>query len=172
SGMAVDTETGDGDGDDNPGDGDPGDGDGDPGDGDGDPTGFVPDEDIMTTADCDPITQDCPEGEKCVAYASSGGTWDANQCVTVKGDGALGDQCVYDGAAAGIDDCGETSVCWNALDVDGMLIGTCFPFCTGTIDDPMCNDPDTSCRVVNEGTIAVCLPNCDPLRSEERRVGK
>src|SRR5690606_38267222 len=125
-----------------------------------------PDEDIMTTADCDPITQDCPEGEKCVAYASSGGTWDANKCVTVKGDGAPGDQCVYDGAAAGSDDCGETSVCWNALDVDGMLIGTCFPFCTGTIDDPMCNDPDTSCRVVNEGTIAVCLPNCDPLLQE------
>ena len=129
---------------------------------------FIPDdEDIPGTANsCDPFMQDCPDGEKCVPYASSGGTWDANKCVTVTGDGATGDSCVYGGASSGTDDCDEENVCWNALDVDGQLIGTCFPFCTGGADNPVCADADQSCRIVNDGTIAVCLPNCDPLLQE------
>jgi hypothetical protein len=169
---AVEEETGDGDGD---GDGDnpttTGDGDGDPtGDGDGEPTttmGFVPDDDVIGFADCDPIAQDCPDGEKCVAYASSGGTWDANKCVMVTGTGSVGDSCVYDGASVGTDDCDQETVCWNGIDMgDGVLVGTCYPFCTGSLDNPMCLDADTSCRVVNDGVIAVCLPNCDPLLQE------
>jgi len=169
--LGDDETTGDGDSstseDESTGDGDPtGDGDGDPttGDGDGDDTGgFVPTIDMTTAAICDPFAQDCPEGEKCVAYASSGGTWDANKCVTVTGSGTAGDTCVYGGAAAGTDDCDADHVCWNALDVDGMQVGTCFPFCTGGADNPSCADPDSSCRVTNEGVITVCLPNCDPL---------
>ncbi|MFV8749387.1 ribulose phosphate epimerase [Nannocystaceae bacterium ST9] len=125
--------------------------------------GFVPTTDVIDVAVCDPIAQDCPEGEKCVAYASSGGTWDANKCVMVKGSGTAGDQCVYDGAELGSDDCDESTVCWNSLDVDGQLIGTCFPFCTGNVDNPICDDPDLTCRVVNDGIIAICLPRCDPL---------
>ena len=95
-----------------------------------------------------------------------GGTWDANKCVAVTGSGSSGDECIYDGAALGSDDCDATNVCWNAIDVEGQLIGTCFPFCTGSLDNPVCNDPGTSCRVVNDGAIAVCLPNCDPLLQE------
>jgi hypothetical protein len=145
-----------------PGDGD---GDGDPGDGDGDPTGFVPDPgDMETATDCDPIVQDCPEGDKCVAYSSTGtGTWDANKCVGVMGSGTSGDECVSDGAALGSDNCDAQNVCWNVLDVDGVLLGTCFPFCTGDINNPICDDPDQTCRVVNDGVITVCLPRCDPL---------
>jgi hypothetical protein len=160
--------TGDGDG-----DGDPdvpttftGDGDGDPGDGDGDTNPFVPMTDVETIADCDPIVQDCPEGDKCIAYASAGGTWDANKCVGVTGTGTSGDECIYDGAAAGTDNCDANNVCWNALDVDGVLTGTCFPFCTGDINNPICDDPDQTCRVVNDGVITVCLPRCDPLLQE------
>ncbi|PRP99985.1 hypothetical protein ENSA5_28000 [Enhygromyxa salina] len=156
------TDGGDGDGDATPTDGD---GDGDPGDGDGD-EGFVPMNDTISVTDCDPFAQDCPAGEKCVAYASTGGTWDANKCVTVTGAGTIGDQCTYAGAAEGTDDCDENHVCWNALDVDGVLVGTCFPFCTGGADNPSCEDASQSCRVVNDGTIAVCLPNCDPLLQE------
>ena len=141
-----------------------GDGDGDPGDGDGE--GFVPMTDVPTVADCDPLAQDCPEGDKCVAYASGTDTWDANKCVAVKGSGTSGDECVYDGAALGSDDCDAEHVCWNSLDVDGVLVGTCFPFCTGDINNPMCADPDQSCRVVNDGVIVVCLPRCDPLLQE------
>jgi hypothetical protein len=164
--VETDTDGGDGDGD-APGDGDPGDG--DTGDGDGDPGSetFVPEDgDIPSINTCDPFAQDCPEGEKCVAYASSGGTWDANRCVPVTGSGSTGDPCVYQGAASGADDCDQTNVCWNALDVDGVLVGTCYPFCTGGADNPLCDEADTSCRVVNDGAIAVCLPNCDPLLQE------
>jgi len=147
------------------------------GDGDGDSvttdsppttagTTFVPDNDVQGIASCDPISQDCPEGEKCVAYVSGGDTWDANRCVMVTGTGTFGDSCVYDGAVEGSDDCDGDHVCWNALEVDGQLIGTCFPFCTGTIDSPVCDDPGTTCRVVNDGVITVCLPDCDPLIQE------
>lgn len=155
--------TGDGDEDSpttTPGDGD---GDGEPGDGDGDGSDFVPTSDAASVSDCDPIMQDCPEGDKCIAYASAGGTWDANKCVAVTGSGASGDECIYDGAALGSDNCDAENVCWNALDTDGVLIGTCFPFCTGDINNPTCVDPDQTCRVVNDGVITVCLPRCDPL---------
>ncbi|NVB43184.1 ribulose phosphate epimerase [Pseudenhygromyxa sp. WMMC2535] len=111
---------------------------------------------------CDPFAQDCPEGEKCVAYASTGGTWDANKCAPVNGDGTLGDECVYDGADFGTDDCDESTVCWNAINIDGTLTGTCYPFCSGSAEDPQCDD-DLICRIVNDGTITVCLPPCDPL---------
>lgn len=165
--AAAETETsGDGDGDAPPGDGD-GDPDPETGDGDGDPAGFVPMTGDMTAInDCDPFAQDCPEGEKCVAYASSGGTWDANGCVAVTGTGTSGDSCVYQGAQSGADDCDKDHVCWNALEVDGMQVGTCFPFCTGGVDNPICGEPGHSCRVVNDGVIAVCLPSCDPLLQE------
>lgn len=171
-GKATEVDTGPQDGtstEEGDGDGDapttvPGDGDGDPGDGDGDPTGFVPDPgDMESVTDCDPLMQDCPEGDKCIAYASAGGTWDANKCVPVTGTGTSGDECIYGGAAAGTDDCDADHVCWNALDVDGVLTGTCFPFCTGDINNPLCADPDQTCRVVNDGVITICLPRCDPL---------
>src|SRR5262245_29604034 len=72
---------------------------GEEGDGDGDPAsttmgttmGFVPMTDTMAVSECDPWAQDCPEGEKCVAYGSTGGNWDANKCVLVTGDGQQGD---------------------------------------------------------------------------------
>ena len=131
-----------------------------------DDDGFVPMDDMFAPNSCDPFLQDCPDGEKCVAYASSGGTWDANKCVPVTGEGTEGDQCIYDGADLGTDDCDEDTVCWNALDQDGMLVGTCYPFCTGDAQNPMCENPDSTCRIVNDGAINVCLPDCDPLLQE------
>jgi hypothetical protein len=138
--------------------------DGMPGDGDGDPAtttaGFVPmDGDMEGIAECDPWAQDCPEGEKCVAYGSTGGGWDANKCVPINGDGQVGDPCTYDGTGASTDNCGEDSWCWN---VSEEGIGTCTLFCTGTPDDPIC-DPGYGCSIANEGSITLCLLNCDPL---------
>jgi hypothetical protein len=141
-----------------------GDGDGDSGDGDGDPTtttmtGFVPDEDITGASSCDPWSQDCPEDEKCVAYASSGGTWDANKCVPVSGDGQTGDPCMYAGAVESTDDCGPESWCW---DVSAEGVGTCTAFCSGSPDNPQC-DVGTSCSIANNGSINLCLLACNPL---------
>jgi hypothetical protein len=141
-------------------------GDGD-GDGDGDPTtttmgGFVPDEDFGGVSECDPWTQDCPMGEKCVAYGSTGGNWDANKCVAVTGDGAAGDTCTYGGVVEATDDCDANTHCWDVMDVDGQPIGVCTAFCTGTADNPMC-EPGTSCLIANDGSINLCITNCDPL---------
>lgn len=132
------------------------------GDGDGDTNttmGFVPESDMAIASSCDPWAQDCNEGEKCVAYASSGGTWDANKCVPINGSGAPGDPCTYSDAATSTDDCGATSWCW---DVNMEGVGTCTPFCTGSADNPVC-DPGSSCSIANNGSINLCLTTCDPL---------
>src|SRR5262245_45731356 len=59
--------------------------------------GFVPMTDVSAVAECDPFAQDCPEGEKCVAYGSTGGELDANKCVPITGSGMPGDPCIYGG---------------------------------------------------------------------------
>ncbi len=138
------------------------------GDGDGDDSTtssttegvFVPmGDDLGGVSSCDPWMQDCPDGEKCVAYASGGGTWDANKCVPVNGDGEPGDPCMYAGAVESTDDCGASSWCW---DVNAEGVGTCTPFCTGSPDSPAC-DPGSSCSIANNGSINLCLQSCSPL---------
>lgn len=156
---------GDGDGDTDPGDGD-GDGDAETGDADSNTTDgnltFVPPEDIPGIKACDNFVQDCPMGEKCVPYASSGGVWDATKCVPVMGDQAAGDSCTYSGIVDAIDDCDENTHCWDVMDVDGVSMGVCTPFCEGTVDNPICGS-DTSCLVANDGSINLCIATCDPL---------
>jgi hypothetical protein len=122
-------------------------------------SGFVPTIDIPGVSECDPWLQDCPMGEKCVAYGSSGGGWDANKCVQVLGDGTVGEACTYSGPVESTDDCGADSWCWN-VNMDG--VGVCTAFCDGTPDNPMC-DPGYGCSIANEGSITLCLLTCDPL---------
>lgn len=114
---------------------------------------------------CDVFTQDCPSGEKCVFYASSGGTWDRYKCVPVLGDQAVGESCVYDGSEAATDDCDAESHCWDAIQTDeGELVGVCTPFCSGSGDQPACPE-GFSCRV-SGGGLAVCIDLCDPLEPD------
>lgn len=108
---------------------------------------------------CDPFLQDCNEGEKCVPWASSGGNFDANKCVTVVGEQAAGEACNYDGPVASTDDCDGQSFCWSA-DEDG--VGVCRAFCEGTADDPECA-AEHSCLIANNGSINLCIDTCDPL---------
>ncbi len=122
---------------------------------------FIPEMDVWGDP-CDPFAQDCPKGEKCVPYSSAGSTWDANKCVPVLGDRGAGEACHYAGLIVATDDCDATSLCWNVEDVDGELIGTCAPFCTGTADAPMC-PVGYQCLINGEGSIALCKSTCDPL---------
>jgi hypothetical protein len=129
-------------------------------------TEIVPNLDDMLLEDCDPFAQDCPDGEKCVPYSSSGGsTWDANKCVPVMGDQALGEPCVYGGAAEGTDDCDATSMCWNLMDVDGELVGECAPFCLGSVVEPECPE-GMYCPIAGDGVLNVCIPKCDPVAQD------
>ena len=105
---------------------------------------------------------DCPEGEKCTAYATAGSSWDANKCVMVEGDGQPGDDCMpTDGSGvSGNDDCDEGSLCWD-IDADTGL-GYCVEFCTGSANNPICSG-DSLCAIYNNGVLPLCLPTCDPL---------
>ncbi|HET6583477.1 MAG TPA: ribulose phosphate epimerase [Nannocystaceae bacterium] len=117
-----------------------------------------------SSATCDVFAQDCPEGEKCSAWANDGGgVWNDAHCVPIADDPvAPGEPCTVQGnGASGIDDCELGAMCW---DVDfETLTGTCVALCTGTIDDPMCDDEATACGISNGGFLDLCLPVCNPL---------
>lgn len=143
------------------------------GDGDGDPTDdsnislsfyACSDPYDWSISECDPIYQDCPEGEKCVAYSDDGQTLDANKCVPVTGDGASGEPCTYGGVVEGTDDCDADNACFDVVEQDGVLVGTCTPFCQPPLDDPTCGD-GLGCfiPVGQDESVALCLPGCDPL---------
>lgn len=125
---------------------------------------LMPDDTSPDTA-CDPFAQDCPEGEKCVPYASTGGNWDANKCVPITGDKQPGETCSYGGVVEATDDCDASSHCWDVMNVDGELMGVCTPFCKGSPDDPQCPEM-TSCLIANEGTITLCVATCDPVAQD------
>jgi hypothetical protein len=121
--------------------------------------------DFSSPSECDPWMQDCPEGEKCVPYASTGGNWDANKCVVIIGDGEPGDACNSGGVVEATDNCDGSSVCWNVELIDDELVGTCTAFCTGTPDQPQCAEGST-CVVANDGSITLCMQACDPLAQD------
>jgi hypothetical protein len=110
---------------------------------------------------CDPFSQDCPEGEKCVAHASSGEYWNGNTCVPVTGSQAAGEPCSYAGVDEAFDDCDANSACWNVQEIDGEWSGVCRPFCMGTADDPECTL--STCLIGYESSVSLCVPACDPL---------
>ncbi|MCA9689501.1 MAG: hypothetical protein KC636_07810 [Myxococcales bacterium] len=112
------------------------------------------------TLECDLWSQDCPEGDKCVPWDSDGDhAWDATRCVTVEGDGVVGDPCVAEGLS-GVDSCAFGHVCWY-IDPDTGE-GTCLAQCTGEPDAPLCA-PDQICLVANDGVLNLCFPACDPI---------
>ncbi|HVI01649.1 MAG TPA: hypothetical protein VM869_23195 [Enhygromyxa sp.] len=116
-------------------------------------------------ASCDPFAQDCPDGEKCVPYASVGGSWDANKCVPILGDGATGQPCVSAGKVEATDDCDASGVCWNYAEVDGELVGFCQPFCVGTPDNAEC-PAGWHCQLYGDGSRTICELRCDPLAQD------
>lgn len=116
--------------------------------------------------ECDVWAQDCPVGEKCAPWANDGGTaWNATRCVSIDDNpGEPGDPCQAEGTGvSGLDDCNASSLCW---DVDERNMGTCVAFCSGSEASPVCEDPDESCVIANDGVLILCLPSCDPLMSD------
>jgi hypothetical protein len=148
------------------GDGD-GDGDGDSADeeteGSEDTTAFIQD-DFAVCGVCDTFLQDCPDGEKCVPGPDLGGSCGPPSCKPVIGDKQSGEPCTVVGTA---DDCDEGSWCYPAmLEIEGPSI--CIEFCSGSLDDPQCSDPDQVCaidRQVYDFELG-CLPRCDLLAPE------
>ena len=117
--------------------------------------------------ECDVWAQDCPPDEKCMPYSWNGDpTWNATKCTEVAAaPNQPGDPCTVEGSGvSGVDDCDKAAMCW---DVDPETnTGTCLAFCAGSQNNPVCNDPSTSCSITNEGVLILCLPNCDPLQQD------
>ncbi len=126
--------------------------------------GFIEDPDGGGVSfECDIFAQDCPDGEKCMPWGNDGGSWNATRCSPIsENPGQAGDECTVEGSGtSGIDDCDIGVMCW---DVDPKTnIGTCVAMCTGDSANPLCEDPDTTCSIANNGAIVLCLPICDPL---------
>jgi Mg-chelatase subunit ChlD len=112
--------------------------------------------DLSEGTQCDPFVQDCPDGEKCVAYSAYGREWDSNKCVPVLGSGMPGEACTYGGIYEATDDCEGTSYCWDVVDVMGAPQGVCTQFCTGTADSPVCPD-GFDCLIAYSGSINMCI---------------
>ena len=111
---------------------------------------------------CDIFTQDCPEGQKCESVDMDGdGAWDTNTCVPIMGDAVAGEPCTAEGAS-GIDTCAKGYVCWH---VDENGDGLCVPHCTGSYENPMCEEC-TSCVIGQDGILVMCLSGCDPLADD------
>jgi hypothetical protein len=120
--------------------------------------------DVGDTGECDPWAQDCPEGEKCSAYANDGGTaWNDTKCVGVAANpGQPGDACSVEGSGvSGIDSCDVGAMCW---DVDAENEGVCVALCTGSPEAPVC-DGGFGCAVAND-VLNLCLSLCDPLAQD------
>lgn len=114
--------------------------------------------------ECSTIEQDCPRDEKCNAWADDGGSaWNAAKCfpIAVDPDG-VDEPCGVEGnGVSGIDTCDLGLICW---DVDPRTLeGSCVPYCTGSSNAPICEDPDRLCRINARGVLALCLSPCDPL---------
>lgn len=125
--------------------------------------GFLLDLGVSGQFECSMWLQDCNPGEKCMPYANDGGlSWNGTQCVPIEANaGSPGDACtVVNNGLSGMDSCGAGAMCWN---VDEENAGTCVAFCTGTAENPSCEDPATSCSIANDGAVILCLPDCDPL---------
>jgi len=112
------------------------------------------------TGACDPKSQDCPRGEKCTAVSPmEGQPWGINVCVPVAGEGQVGDPCdIQGGKYTGLDNCGVGYIC--LLTDDEGFGGTCVEFCD---ENDLCPLSGAKCVTYNDGSLPICLSNCDPL---------
>lgn len=127
----------------------------------------APDGGVLTQ--CDIYADTCPEGEKCMPYASDGGlVQDATRCVPVAADpGGLEDDCtVQEWIASGLDDCmrGHFCVVYEATE----LTGRCLPFCVADpeLDDLTCADPNARCVGTPDQLPRLCATDCDPFGTD------
>lgn len=114
--------------------------------------------DDVPQIECDAFQQDCPEGQKCAAFAHDGGTaWNSLKCVPVAPEPKQpGEPCTAEGLT-GVDDCALGSMCFFQNDQD---IGACVPLCTGTLEKPVC-PADSVCALANDDVLTLCLPPCE-----------
>jgi hypothetical protein len=117
--------------------------------------------DVATGESCSTYDPQCPEGMKCNAYSDGAGGY-ALGCFPLAREAAdAGEPCEVDGAlGSGLDDCASGSTCWDIAPANQQ--GVCRPFCSGNVQNSICEDPQTACASVG-GVVDLCLATCDPL---------
>jgi len=112
---------------------------------------------------CSLILQDCPSGQKCVAWNSTGGIIpDGVKCVdeAVNADG-IGEECnVIGNFGSGDDTCVKGSMCF---DIDNNGEGSCVGHCSGTPELPVCQKSEEVCVTFFDPPVPLCFVSCDPL---------
>ncbi|MCA9715034.1 MAG: hypothetical protein KC468_10145 [Myxococcales bacterium] len=105
---------------------------------------------------CNPYLQNCDDmEEKCSAKDSDAdGYLDELTCAGF-GDGPIGGMCSSN-PNTGDDTCGPWLFCAG---------GQCREICSGSPDDPMCLEGDTTCFAYKE-LMPICVPQCVPLAPE------
>jgi hypothetical protein len=114
--------------------------------------------------ECDIFAQDCMAGEKCMPWANDGGSaWNATTCSPVAPNpNQVGDPCTVEGSGvSGVDDCDIGLMCWG-VDVQTNM-GECIELCSCNAVTPVCETPNTTCSISNQGVLPLCLPVCNPL---------
>lgn len=130
---------------------------------------FICPPDHAISMSCDQWAQDCPEGQKCNAWANDGGgAWNDTKCVPVDPNpDPVGAPCmVVDSGVSGLDSCVKGAICWDVNQV--TKTGTCVAYCSGTesacIRDPgSCCAPGTVCSINASGVVTLCLYSCNPI---------
>ncbi|MCY1063951.1 hypothetical protein OV090_04210 [Nannocystis sp. RBIL2] len=114
---------------------------------------------------CDPWSQNCPEGQKCVPASNDGGdVWHTTACVPLAPDPAqAGELCTIEqNSTRLIDTCDEQSICLGT-DPDTQE-PACIPLCQGGPEAPEC-PAGSACVIGNQGVLIPCQPTCDPLEN-------
>ena len=129
-------------------------------------TGSTGSEDTETGGDqsCNLFEQDCPDGHKCMPWASDGGnSWNALKCTPIALDpDGIDEVCTVERSGlSGVDSCELGAMCWN-VDPE-TLSGECVPFCIGDESNATCEDSGRTCSISGSSVLALCLANCDPL---------
>lgn len=98
-------------------------------------------------ASCDPLIQDCPEGQAC--YSSAGDLFVCFKESAMPGEGMPGDQCQY------VNQCQEGSFCAGAMAVANCppeSTGCCTPYCPVSEGDGPCQATEQCVFFFEEGS--------------------
>jgi hypothetical protein len=116
--------------------------------------------------ECNPVTQDCPEGEKCMPWANDGGDrWNATRCSPLSPQPFQpGEACTVEGSGfSGVDDCDLGVMCWR---VDPKTnTGTCHQLCGTIPGESTCPDGFVCSQPYGYG-LRICVTPCDPLAQD------
>ncbi len=99
----------------------------------------------------------CAAAEKC-RYVVDPEFGPTGQCVPVIGEGSAGEPCTVAGES---DTCTTGALCWAIDPQTGE--GVCIDYCTAFL---VCDNPDKTCLVGEDGLLALCLDPCLPTEPD------